>query len=251
MSRAKTLLVLMAACLATGAVAQAAPIYYGDQTAVSVIYRQVTEDSSTDATPLFGEPSVSGDSLNFSPPSFGANASNGSIDLTDGTLITTIESKPGNNRSGIEEIRFSERGDYTLAGNGTASTYTTVTCSLFVRITETTAGSISPIVGTFYMTFTPSDGSYYLPDDPGIGVIWQGSVVVDVDAMLADAGRAGEKALKVDLSLDNTLVAVSEAGTLAYIKKKQAEGITITTVVPEPTAMGLLLLGSLLLRRRR
>jgi len=229
-------------------VAQAVPINYGNLNAVSVVYQQVTEDSSTDPTPLYGAPSVSGDSLNFSPVSFGANAGGaGGFDITDGTLATTLHAISGNY---IEKIQFSERGDYTLAGSGTAGTNATVTNSLFVRITGVTGAPINPITTTVSMTFTPSGGSYDLIADPGAGVTWQGNTLVDIDAMLLAAGYGDRKATDVDISMDNQLLAFSEAGTIAYIKKKQAEGITITAIVPEPATLSLLLLGGLFLRRR-
>lgn len=229
-------------------VAQGVPINYGNFHGVSVVYQQVTEDSTTDPTPLYGAPSISGDSLNFSPVSFGASATGaGGIDLTDGTLATSLVSIAGYY---IEKIQFSERGDYTLFGNGTTNTNATVTNSMFIRITHATGGDITPVTATVNMTFNPSDGTYDLVNDPGIGIIWQGDTLVDIDAMLAAAGYGDRKATKVDITIDNTLAVLSEAGTTAYIKKKQAEGVTITAIVPEPATIGLLLLGGLWLRRR-
>lgn len=248
MSSVKGIAAVLTVGLIVVPLAQAAPINYGNFNGVSVVYQQVTEDSNTDPTPLYGAPSISGDSLTFSPVSFGANASGGSFDLTDGTLATSLVSIAGYY---IEKIQFSERGDYTLFGiGGTANTYATVANSLFIRIVNTTGGAIPPITATVNMTFTPSDGTYNLIDDPGIGKIWEGGLLVDIDAMLANAGYGDRKATKVDITMDNTLVAVSEANTQAYIKKKQLEGITITAIVPEPATLSLLLLGGLLLRRR-
>jgi len=248
MFRAKVALAVVALGMIVVPVAQAVPINYGNFNGVSVVYQQVTEDSTTDPTPLYGAPSVSGDSLNFSPVSFGASATGaGGIDLTDGTLATSLVSIAGYY---IEKIQFSERGDYTLFGNGTTNTNATVTNSMFIRITNVTGGAIAPIAATVNMTFSPSDGTYDLVNDPGIGVIWQGNTLVDIDAILAAAGYSDRKATKVDITMDNTLAVLSEAGTTAYIKKKQAEGITITAIVPEPATIGLLVLGGLWLRRR-
>ena len=70
----------------------AAPINYGNFSGANVNFLQVTEDSATDPTPLFGPPTVAGDGMTFSPTAaFSANASSGSIDLTDGKLNTTIQ----------------------------------------------------------------------------------------------------------------------------------------------------------------
>lgn len=228
-------------------VAQAVPISYGNLSGDNVVYQQITEDSSTDPTPLYGTPGISGDSLVFSPVSFGANAGNGTFDITDGTLTTTIQSL---NDYRIEQIQFSERGDYTLApaGIGTSATSASVAASLFVRVDGVDGGSWTPISQSFNLAFNPSDGTYNLIDDPGMAVNWDGGILVDVDAMIANAGSTA-KATKVSITLDNQLLAFSEPGTVAYIKKKQAEGITITTI-PEPATLSLLLLGGLFLRRR-
>src|SRR5947207_4379405 len=68
----------------------AVPINYGNFNGTNVMYLNVTEDSSTDPTPLFGAPTVSDDALSFNPSGFGATSSGGGTDLTDGTLATTI-----------------------------------------------------------------------------------------------------------------------------------------------------------------
>lgn len=55
----------------------------------------------------------------------------------------------------------------------------------------------------------------------------------------------------VDLTMDNTLATSSEVNTAAVIAKKAA-GLTITPLaVPEPGALSLLLLGGLLLLKKR
>jgi hypothetical protein len=237
-SRSVTVLLISAFVLLNpAAILFASPINYGNLNGVSVVYQQITEDSTTDPTPLFGQPSVADDSLLFSPVSFGASATGaGGIDLTDGTLATSIVALQN---SRIKKLQFSEFGDYSLYGNGTASTSAQVMTTLFIRVTHVDGGAITPVTFTANMLFSPSDGSYNLIDDHGIGVLWQGGIVYDVTAALQRAGYLGE-ATKLDLTLDNTLVAMSEAGTVAYIKKKQLNGVSITTIVPEPSAFALL-----------
>jgi len=227
-----------------------AAFIYGNYNGVSVIYQAVTEDSLTDpGVQLFGAPSVSQDALVFSPVSFGAFASGaGASDFTDGTLAGTIVAKPN---KVIEKVLFSESGDWTLAGGvGTAATNAWVAASLFVRVLEIDGVGVNPIQLNTNFTFSPSDGTYNLVDDRGNAQIWNGGVEVDVSAMIAAAGKTG-KATKVTISLDNQLYAASEAGTIAHIKKKTVDGVTITAIVPEPMSLCLLALGALAIARRR
>jgi len=225
----------------------AAPILYGNLTGSTVVYQQIREDSTTDpGVPLFGAPGLIGDSLTFNPPSFGINAVNGGFDYMDGTLSASLNSI---GQSRIEKIVFQECGDYTLAGSGTTATNVAVSCSLFIRVTMVDDGPIVPYAESFSLTFTPSAGTFDLVNDPGMTIAWSGSVEIDIDAMLARGGITG-KATKLDLVLDNALLAFSEQGTIAYIKKKQAEGITITAI-PEPATLSLLGLGAVAILRKR
>ena len=81
-----------------------------------------------------------------------------------------------------------------------------------------------------------------------------GSSLIDVDQILTDAGVPFQfGATKVSVNLDNTLVALSEDGTTSFIAKKDADGLTITTNIPEPSGGALALVAALAMgiRRRR
>ena len=248
MSRASVLLsVLLVGAVGVPSASASYTFNYGNINANTVVYQQVTESTATDDTWLFGTPSVSGDSLTFSPANFGISAVNGGFDYMDGQLTTSLVSL-GDNR--IEKLEFTERGDWTLGGTGTAGTNVSVANTLFVRVTDIDGGAIDPITLTVPMTFTPNGGAYNLIDNRGQNLVWQGSTIVDVDALVATV-YPGKQATKVDITFDNSLMAFSESGTIAYIKKKQIEGLTITAITPEPASLGLLMLGGLLLRRRR
>jgi hypothetical protein len=226
---------------------------YGNYNALNVVYKSVAEGSNTDPVPLFGAPHVAGNSLLFNPTNFGAYANNGGFDFTDSTLTTTLHAIAGNV---IDKVQFSEQGDFTLAGSGTANTNASVAATLFVRITAVESGWLTtPIQFSTNMLFSPSDGTYNLVENPGLGQLWQGSAEIDLNAILAGAGIS-EKVTEVDLSMDNSLLTFSESGTIAYIKKKEIDGVSITAIVPEPSSFILLGIGATTLlaytwRRRR
>lgn len=233
---------LMLALLAIAAPAQAVSINYGDYVGITVSYLQVTEDSVTDPTPLFGAPTVSGDTLNFDPVGFGASATGaGGVDITDGNLVFMIQAKPS---QVIENVILSEAGDYTIFGTGGVGTQVTVSAPVFIDIVEVDGVGINPIQLQLQMVFAPSDGDYDLSNDGvGVGVIWNGSLDVDLNQALIDANQPFvDGVTKVNVDLDNILTATSETGTSATIAKKDFKGFSVT--VPEPSMLLLLATGA-------
>lgn len=231
----------------------ALPINYFDFVGTNVTFEDVTEDSATDPTPLWGAPTVSGDGLLFTPlAAFSATSSGGGADITDGKLDTTIVVNDPN-VGAINSIFVTERGDYTLVGAGTAVTSTSVGAPVFLTLTEVNGIGITPTpLFSGNLVFTPSGGTYNLIADPGTGVIWNGSLLIDVNAAMA-AIKIDGRATKIVYHMDNTLTAISELSSIAFIAKK--DGIVRLEVnVPEPASCvlactGLALLG--LFRRRR
>jgi hypothetical protein len=235
-----------------GSSLNAAPINYGNFNGTNVMYQNVTEDSSTDPTPLFGAPTLTNDSLTFNPVSFGASATGaGGVDLTDGTLAATLMTT---DTKRIHKVSFAEAGDYTFAGAvGTTATSASVGASFFLQVIGLDNVGVAPITFTGNMAFTPSGGTYDFVNDPhGPAAIWNGTVSFDLDALLASRGISGQ-ATKILLSLDNSLFATSEAGTASVIKKKSFEGVTIVvdTNVPEPASLALLAVGGVMLVGRK
>jgi len=244
---AHTLLASMLTALVCSA-AFAQPINYGNFAGTNLMFLDVTEDSATDPTPLWGAPTVSGDGLQFTPlAAFSASTSGGGADLTDGKLDTTLmvnDPKVG----AINTISVFERGDYTLAGGGTITTSTSVGAPVFLTLLEVDGVGITPIpLYSGNLLFAPSGGSYDLINDPGTGVIWTGNLLIDVNAAMAAlpdpiVGRA----TKIKYHMDNTLTAISEASSIAFIGKK--DGIVRLDVnVPEPASCVLACIGLALL----
>lgn len=217
----------------------AAPINYGNFSGNTVDFLNVTEDANSagDAPPLFGQPTVAGDSIDFDPVGFSASASGAAgIDVTDGNLSFTIMAKQG---YAVDVFSLSEAGDTTLAGFGTDGTFTSVTAIGVLNVLEVDGVGIAPIAVPFSLNFTPSGGTFGLASDGGGGPLfsagWSGSLTKNVKQILIDNNIAHSLgATKVSINLDNTLTAISEAGTFSLIAKKDFGGVSVTVNIPEP-----------------
>ena len=231
----------------------AVPTNYGNFVGINVTYTQVTEDSVTDPGPLFGAPTVAGDTLDFNPVSFGSSSTGASgVDTTDGALTFGIEAKPNHV---FNQVNFSEAGDFSLLGFGGTGTYASVRANFFIDILEVddVLVNIPQIVTS--MTFMPSGGDWdLLNDGPGplVEGTWSGSISVDLTQALIDAGIPFVNGVTLaSVTLDNKLLTLSEDGTSATIAKKDFKGLAVTAVVPEPSTALLLGLGLAVLARSR
>lgn len=225
---------------------------YGNFFGSTVAYYGVSEATVTDNTALFHQPTISGNTLDFNPLGFGAFASGaGGYDFTDGQLDLTIKANTGNV---IPTIQFSENGDFSLAGAGTSATFVDVSATFFIDVIAVDGLSITPLSTQAAMTFSPvTTGTMTLPGYPGGGQFWSGAFSFDVNAFLtANNISFNSGATEIKVTLDNTLYAFSEAGTVALIAKKDFKGLGITVPqVPEPTTFVLMLCGAGLLLARR
>jgi hypothetical protein len=221
-----------------------AVLNYGSFSGTSVTYIDVTEDSS-DPVPLFGSPVVSGNSLDFNPVGFDANAAGAGGNVNTGSRLTyAVQAHPG---LAISTINFFESGDTTLAGVGDDSTFTRVTASGTVTINAVDGAAITPIVRPIALAFVPSGGDFGLASDGGglpiFHTQWSGSLALDLGQILTSEGVPFTSgATNVSIDLVDMLTAQSEAGTQARIGKKDFGAVSITgvAVVPEPTSLVLL-----------
>ncbi len=260
--------VVLTLAFAPVARSRAASINYGNFTGTTTIYEGVTESSSTDPVPLFGAPTISGDTLDFNPVGFSASSSNGTTaDITDGQLLFGAKAKPG---LGLGSVVISERGDTSMAGFGTDATFTSVSLHGVLNISE--VGGVGINTASIPIAFTsigPSGGTYGLATDfgggPGGTIAWNGSADIDLTpanplvAAIYAAQNLDVKlpVTKVSVNFDNTLIALSQAGTSSLIAKKDQLIITFHTPpggdIPEPTSVMLMLLamsGAAVVRRR-
>jgi hypothetical protein len=228
---------------------------YGIYAGSTVIYRDVTESSGTDPLPLFGAPTLIGNTLDFNP-TFVSFASNGSSDQTDGQLNFLLEAKPGN---AIPSIVFTERGDFTFTGSITTGTRASVSATFFIDVYAVDGVDLpAPLPFGGLMSFSPDINGNFpqttYPNPPDTK-LWSGAFNFDVNTALNNAGvNYASGATKVSVVLDNILTTDSEPGTSARIAKKDFKGVGITVpVVPEPSTFTLLLAGAGLwaLRSRR
>ena len=202
---------------------------------------------------LFGAPDdINGNVIEFDPINFEAEVtSTGGFvsDVVDSTLSFMILAI-GNNV--IDNVTFTEAGDTTLAGlPDSLGTSSSVTMTLFIDVLEIDGVPVSePINIQDAMTFTPSGGSFNMDEDNGqaydlngngfgFGAIWNGLVDVDIDAELTAQNVPFQfGATKLGVSFDNTLSVTAIDGGTAFIKKKDFDGLTVTTdvspLIPEP-----------------
>ncbi len=228
-------------------------------TGATVWYGGVSESNNA-TEERFGAPtSITGDSLDFNPQNFEANVpanSNTSV-VVDSQLSFMIQALGSNV---INSVQFSEAGDTTLFAFSPDQAFASVSANFFVEVVELDG---TPLVGppvniNATMVFAPSNGDFQVGVDgaPGINELWTGTVLVDIDAELALQGLVlgvdyDFGVTKVNVTLDNTLTAASTGGGSAFIRKKDFDGFTVTTNIPEPTTLaGLSLMGLLILARR-
>lgn len=227
--------------------AQAASISYGNFGPVppGITFLDVTESSGTDAVPLYGPPSPFATGLDFNPSNFVAFASGGASDVTDGQLNFTLAATSD---FGITDISLFEAGDYTLAGLGGPPTQVFAGAILRATVTEINGLVVAPIV------LAPANASagFNLPPTQ-IVQPWGLGVSLNV------AGQLGvdQRATKVDVVIDNQLLATSELSSISYIAKKEflfrVNSNATDLAAPEPATwvLATISFGALLLVAKR
>jgi len=239
----------------------AASINYGNFPASTVMYTDVTESSDTDPVPLFGTPTVSGDSIDFTPVEFAASSllHVPAVDHTDGHLVFGVMANPSKT---IESISFEEGGGLTVGGFGTDATFVDVSAFGGIDVFQVDGQGISKLTIPIYLTFSfgnnagfNDNGTWQLASQGFVNDEWSGGQTIDIADYLHTHGYPNAKgATKIMVALDNKLYAQSEIEGSATIDKKDFGGLSVTVnapVVPEPTTLTLAALGGLALMVRR
>jgi hypothetical protein len=134
----------------------------------------------------------------------------------------------------VNSITLSELGNFSLAGTGTAATQVAAGAIIRATVTQLNGVNVAPIV----LFPTTVSAGFNLPANPGVAQPWSLGAVVNVNGQLAVLGYLNQHATKVDVSIDNQLIAISEPLSTASISKTGFQ-ITIQPGVPEPTTMAL------------
>ena len=256
----------VAACLAFASAAQATLVSYGTLAGANVTYTNVTENDSQFPPPdpdhLFGNPSLSADTMQFLPQNspkglaFKVIVGGGSPGLQDGTLGLGIV--PTNPAGGIASIAINEGGGYAVTG-GTSATQVSAALNIAnLFITSVNGNAVNPIavggLSEFFSRvtgtgpFVASANSIAFSGNGGANSgTWSGTATyssASLSAALTGAGFSGSSRITgLSLSLDNVLSGTSETSSVANIDKKFFN-IT-TTTVPEPSAIVLAGLGGI------
>ena len=204
-------------------------------TAMAASYGSFTDPTGTvsylnvqDVNGLFGAPSASLNSLDFTPTNFKAHCTQcpGGATTTD---ILTLDIQTINGQQ-ISEVGISEGLDYSLFsfdGAGFASAF--VTASIFIDVLEIDGISVNGINGQATVTFAPPNVSVF-----GVGIqtgLMTGAQSIDIRQVVLASGGFGN-ATRVRISLDNTLSVFHDgSGGEARLRKRDTDFVSLAVEV--------------------
>lgn len=219
-----------------------------------VWFAEVSEETNG-PDELFGQPTgVTSNTIDFGPKGFTAFAESGDTDIAQSQLSFMVIARPDRF---IEELVFTESGDTTLIALGADTAISSVTGNFFIDVVEVDGVLLNDIVNiAASMTYTPSNGLFEAGGtEPWIlDTSWFGTLNVDLEQALIDNGIAFDFGVtKLNVTLNNNLVAGTTGSATSSISKKDFDGLAVTALVPEPGSLALLALGTWLVigRRRR
>ncbi len=235
------------AFLCIAPLANAAPISYGDFSDIppgAVMYLDVTESSFSVPSSLYGPPTVTGNLLDFDPTAFGTTSSGGASSLIDGQLNFTIMTLPG---AGLTGFSIVESGDFSFSGvTPTPGTFVSASAGATISILEVDGVALTTPIAVFasdvFVTDYPTTGGA-----PSTGLLpWSLTTFADLGSAIPFAYVSG--ASKIEVAINNQLSTATTPGNQAAIAKKDFKIVPVgdlegEIIVPEPTALGLLMLG--------
>ena len=262
--------------------AKAAIFTYPNLVGPNVTYQNLTEvDTELTGPPSTSPPITTGffntpqlipagsNEMMFPANTFIADGADGTFDFEDGKL--TFNMVPTTSSSDIHSMTIDEGGAWTVDGpegsesseaeatlliNGVSITSVNgVNLTSAIVVTPTLSETASSQSSTAAITDVPGSGNVTINSTGTLASgIWDITADFNFDAALASAGLSGQ-ITGISVGLNNQLVATTTnlngPLTLASIDKKHINVIPITTPVPEPATLSILVGAGLLLTRRR
>lgn len=231
---------------------------YGDCSGGGTLEYQQVSESNAGSGALYNAPTCSGNAIDFDPTGFEANDSS-----LEGMLEFTVQAAPS---FVLTSITLDEDGDRQVFGFSPSTTYAEVTLSIDLTIFIPDGG------GELGLAYSDVQSLLFeVPADSSSGAeSWSLGASFEMDAILASAcagtgqysgapvpQACGAQSERVDVEISNLLEAFADSGELAFINKKDSEGVGVALMVvaiPEPSSALLLSCGLVALgiqRRRR
>jgi hypothetical protein len=127
---------------------------------------------------------------------------------------------------GISSITLSEGGDYTLVGVGTAATQAFAGAIISAKVVQIDGLPVTPI------SFNSNASvNFNLIANSGVVQPWSLSSTLDINAALTSLAvpyKTG--ATKIEVAINNSLIAISEPTSVAFIAKKDF----VVGIIPRP-----------------
>jgi len=209
--------------------AQAVVLYPGPFVGTDFTYSNVSEvtTSSGDPEPLYGAPTVTGNTLDFNPDLYAFAADAPPPDNTNSTLSFTYAS---NTAAPLPYLAIYEDGDYLFSGTTAAGEL--VTATIFVQIRDVNTNTLLTSASTSFSE---------IYDSPNVEAgFWSLNLFIDLTPYNRTAVR---------VTINNLLTASASGGSTAFIQKKDFQ--IDPEVIPEPASVALLGLGVLVMASRR
>jgi hypothetical protein len=217
--RATAALILIGASNAT----RGQETHYGDFQGANVTYRNVRETLvSEDDQVGFDAPFILDDVLAFEPSGLNAFAQDVGFQINEASLLFTVETHA---ERYLTDLAITTSGDTTLAGFGDDSTTTQIQSTAVLTVREVDGASIPPLQLFGSIAFAPSEGTFGLETDgfggPSFISQWTGFASFDIAGALEVGGiEFSVGATVVDVTIDVSIAASSQAGTTAFISAR-------------------------------
>jgi len=226
-----------------GVSAVQATLIHPDVMGTDVWFLGLEESSPTgDPLPLYGTPSVAGNTLDFpTTGNFSALSIDGAgSDQTDGKLSLMVKAKQG---FSLSKLSFDEAGLTELDAPFGGDAFSRVNAFVVMNIVEIAGLPVNIPVVTEFFDFAPSDQFLHSVDatGPSFSSEWLGTAMIDLPPDVT----------KVNITLDNNLFSTTTGdGTRSFIDKKDFQ-IDVDTEelirndIPEPSMFALAICGLL------